>query len=92
MNCKQGDLAIHIGGKHGARSRNAGKVVKCIVLLGKIQGWEGVRWGISGSTIIGTNGSFVHHVDDAFLRPLRNSDDEDEILRLVGKPRAEHSK
>ena len=32
MNCKQGDLAVHIGGYLGTKSPNLGKVLTCIRL------------------------------------------------------------
>ena len=83
MNCKQGDIAFHKGGVLGL---NTGKIVKCVRLLGHVPGWTGTRWKVEGALIIGTLGESVNHADDAFLIPLRDTDGEDEIIRLVGLP------
>ena len=86
MNCKPGDLAIHIGGVLGAKSRNAGKIVRCVRLIGEVPGWSGNRWEIEGGPIFGALGSIAHHADDAYLRPIRDNPGEDEMLRIAGKP------
>lgn len=86
MNCKQGDLAFHMGGEFGSKSPNLGKVVKCVRLLGRVPGWCGMRWEVEGALLVGAKGSVVSHADDAYLRPIRPGDGADETLTWAGKP------
>lgn len=86
MNCKPGDLAIHVGGYMGIKSPNLGKIVRCVRFVGKIPGWKGVRWEVEGAPIIGPSGEHLTHVNDANLRPIRDNPGEDEMLRIAGKP------
>ena len=84
MNCKQGDLAVIVRSYAG----NEGKVVRCVSLCERpfwyTARWPGPTWHIDrelpGETFP------VSVVADCQLRPLRDSDGEDEMLRLVGKP------
>ncbi|MFY7939988.1 MAG: hypothetical protein ACOVOX_03685 [Burkholderiaceae bacterium] len=87
MNCKQGDLAVIVRSCCG----NEGRIVTCVALdvAGASVGpnWD-VRPGAAWWTeppILGWNGTVVP-VRDALLRPIRDSDEEDEMLRLVGRP------
>jgi hypothetical protein len=88
LNCKQGDLAVVVRSAAG----NEGAIVTCLRL---IPDWT--RWGADGRLRTGpaweTDRQFVKVtgvvdciVADAHLRPLRDSDGEDEVLRLVGRP------
>lgn len=86
MNCKQGDLAIHVGGYSGIKSRNAGKIVRCVRFLGEVPRWQGLRWEIEGGLIYSVGGKRVNHADDKYLRPIRDNPGEDEMLRIAGKP------
>lgn len=88
MNCKQGDLAVIVRSTCG----NAGKIVRCISLLpsqpfvqpdGTVQ--YGPAWVVN-PPVIGWKGDRLPGVRDALMRPLRDSDGEDELLRLVGRP------
>lgn len=85
MNCKQGDLAIIVKSYAG----NEGKIVRCLRYVGKVEGWIGRdRWE-TDTQIIGEFGSVTNTVNDSYLRPIRDSDKEDEMLRIVGKPEKE---
>ena len=88
LNCKQGDLAVIVRSYAG----NEGAVVTCRRL---IPAWA--RHGVDGKLRIGpgwetdrnfvkANGLVDNIVADDQLRPLRNSDGEDEMLRLAGLP------
>jgi len=81
LNCKQGDLAIVVRSAAG----NEGKIVRCVKLTkgGGALGY-GPRWRTE-PVLIGSNG-MPRPPLDACLRPLRDSDGEDEVLRLVGRP------
>lgn len=86
MNCKQGDLAIHVGGSWGIKSPNLGKIVRCVRFIGEIPGWKDLRWEIEGGPIVGPKGEHLRHAADKYLRPIRDNPGEDEMLRIVGKP------
>ena len=80
MNCKQGDLAVIVRSMIG----NEGSIVKCVNFLPThlfTSGFLGVNcWRLEREI----KGQFV--AQDAWLRPIRDSDSEDEILRMVGNP------
>jgi hypothetical protein len=83
LNCKKGDLAVIVRSEAG----NEGCVVQCVALLPPgAEGWAslGPRWLID-RPIMSSKGP-IHSVADARLRPLRDGDGEDEVLRLVGRP------
>jgi hypothetical protein len=86
MNCRPGDLAIVVGGTHS--SDVVGRIVRCV----RWQPWRGVdAWIVEPrlredrveghETIVGD------WVRDVCLRPIRDNDGEDEMLRIAGKPR-----
>ena len=90
MNCKKGDLAVIVRSDAG----NEGKIVRCL----RYEPWfsqrvgEPPRWiesWLIDKPLFGWAGDVTHHIEDYKLRPLRDSDGEDEVLRLVGKPRNE---
>lgn len=82
LNCKQGDLAVIVRSFAG----NEGKVVQCLQLvLGEKHAFPGPRWLIDRPVPHSTMGSTLT-VADCALRPLRDSDGEDEVLGLVGRP------
>ena len=87
MNCKQGDLAMIVRSCAG----NEGRVLKCLRLATARECkadsvvWSGPVW-FTDADIPDTFGETTHLYPDNRLRPLRNSDGEDEILRLVGLP------
>ena len=85
LNCKQGDLAIIVKSQAG----NEGKIVVCDEFLGDFElltpsgcfttepCWK-VNIQLSGSF------GFVDNiVEDSKLRPIRDSDKEDEMLSIV---------
>lgn len=83
LNCRPGDLAVIVRSTAG----NEGTIVHCVRL--EPQPWwaiiEGPRWLIE-SPVPDTYGMPIRSVADFALRPLRDSDGEDEVLRLVGSP------
>lgn len=91
MNCKPGDIAIIVRSEAG----NVGRIVEvgewCEALmhpclLNVESGWE-VRGNLLARNGLGdvmpVNFGVV---PDARLRPLRDNEGEDEILRIAGKP------
>jgi hypothetical protein len=83
LNCRPGDLAVITHSWAG----NEGKIVQCVRLVAGGLGWieDGPRWEIDRA-VPSKNGYPVFSVADCCLRPLRDSDGEDEMLRLVGRP------
>ena len=93
MNCKPGDLAIIVYAKS---LRNIGVIVQIIARAPDLDG--GPAWLTKSSNP--TPCVWVHtgrpapddcygDVPDAWLRPIRDNDGEDEMLRLAGKPQME---
>lgn len=88
MNCKPGDLAVIVRSTCG----NEGKIVRCVSLFfhpGFLQPdfsiVAGPAWVVE-PPVVGWCGDVLPGVRDALLRPLRDSDGEDEVLRMVGRP------
>ena len=84
MKCKKGDLAVIVHSYAG----NEGKIVRCLRIsepdfFNPID--DGPRWLVD-KKLTTSNLRRTRTVADSQLRPLRYSDGEDEILRLVGKP------
>ena len=87
LNCKKGDLAVIVNSAAG----NEGKIVRCLDYIGLCE-WDhidGVRlnetWRID-QKLPPFDGFDDDTIEDHRLRPLRDSEGEDEVLRLVGKP------
>ena len=78
MNCKQGDLAVIVRG--AAFQPYIGHVVQCVTLRCA----DPALWAIDRS-LDGDSRAWIM-VPDSCLRPLRDSDEDDEMLRLVGLP------
>lgn len=88
MNCKQGDLAIIVKSRAG----NEGKIVTCLRYATKAEKREhlfvnkqmGPVWVIDRElpNVYGSS----HLVYDSTLRPIRDQDGEDEMIRIAGKP------
>lgn len=81
MNCKQGDLAIVI------RGAAVGAIVRCIerydgpwLEFAFEPGW---RLDKALPTLCGI--THPYRVD-AYLRPIRDNDGEDEMIRIAGRP------
>lgn len=90
LNCRQGEIAIVVRSTSG----NEGRVLTCLSLAsreevmeeGFMQGdWLGAVW--KTDTRLADNWGYGTTLyPDARLRPIRDSEGEDEVLRLVGKP------
>jgi hypothetical protein len=87
MNCKPGDLAIYVSSRAG----NEGRIVRCLrlasaqeVLSQGFGGWH--MWITDNQEIKTTNGLTTNLASDMYLRPIRDQDGEDEMLRIAGKP------
>ena len=81
MNCKQGDVAVVVRSESG----NEGKIVRCLECVFK--SWPfgvGPRW----VTDPPLNNLFYSAIPilDSWLKPLRDSEGEDEMLRIAGFP------
>ena len=82
LNCKQGDLAVIVRSHAG----NEGKIVHCLrLVLNERHLFPGPRWLIDRAVPHSTLGT-TRTVADCALRPLRDNNGEDEVLRLVGLP------
>lgn len=90
MNCRQGDLAVIVRSEAG----NAGKIVRCIRLIG-LEEW----FGLNGNLILdytweidrplkGWAGDESPKIRDGLLRPIRPQPDDavDEMVQKLGKP------
>ena len=89
MNCKPGDLAVIVRSDFPA---SIGCL--CLVLKSNEIDHEGmwcwavrasnkIEWEYGFKTVVLNRHGFV---PDAWLRPIRDNDGEDEMLRIVGKP------
>lgn len=82
LNCKQGDLAVIVRSVAG----NEGKIVMCMrLVLGEKHLFKGPRWQIDRPLPHSTLGA-GWTVADCALRPLRDGEGEDEMLRIAGRP------
>ena len=91
MNCKQGDLAVIVRSDSG----NEGVIVQCLRLY--VGPWlrpDGALdpsepgWFVSRPVKARSDGADCWCIADRKLRPLRDGEGEDEMLRLVGLPNA----
>jgi hypothetical protein len=85
MNCKPGDLAIIVRARY---KRNLGAIVRVIDCAETkwLDGKIGPGWSFDGPVLIGTFGFVVNRIEDENLRPLRDSDGQDETLAWAGLP------
>ena len=87
MNCKKGDLAVVVRSKFG----NLGRIVQCLRLATK-EDHEAYNVFFDNDPTwildVPVNCSFstAPLITDKQLRPLRDSNGEDEMLRIAGKP------
>ena len=88
MNCKPGDLAIIVRSEAG----NEGKIVQCIRVI-RHQLWSGPRCGDRLTAtweidipLADFEGHVSNEIADDQLRPIRDNDGEDEMLRIAGLP------
>jgi hypothetical protein len=83
MNCKPGDIAIVV--RAGATAENVGKLVEVIGPSAAYPGWWTVQ-SLSGWLAGASGRAMAGNIEDHRLRPLRDSDGDDETLTWVGKP------
>lgn len=77
MNCKKGDLAVYVG----RDIKCLGMIVRCVRLFPFADAW------MTDPALPKDDGSGpALGVWDKNLRPIRDNDGEDEILRIAGKP------
>ena len=82
MNCRPNDLAVIV---RGVPAENIGKVITVTELFPFI----GINaWRYEGARLLGEYGGECFAVDDKALRPIRDQDGTDEILRIAGKPQS----
>jgi hypothetical protein len=87
MNCKQGDLAIFVNNSAG----NIGKIVRCLELDLSTRDVDGKRWistprWKTDQVFKATDGSWINSAADVHLRPIRDNDGQDEMIRIAGLP------
>ena len=92
LNCRQGDLAIVIKSEAG----NEGRIVRCLEFVGgpaiggdmfhtdcwRVEGVLTSLCAFTGERIVSAD----NIISDSRLRPLRDGEDTDEIILLVGLP------
>ena len=97
MNCKQGDLAVVVRSRHS----NAGRVMTCLCIatteelvatFGSTMTIHDPIWRVD-VPLLWIN-AFRERIEvlyaaDEALRPLRDSEGEDEMLRIAGLPQPE---
>lgn len=86
MNCKPGDLAVIVRSTDG---QAVGRFVECLQMDGNHSEF-GPIWRVrtEGRGIVTIHGTLaiVLHMPDAWLRPIRPDEGEDETLTWAGKP------
>lgn len=99
MNCKQGDLAIVVRSNKG--SSQLGKIVRCIRLAsGTVKSTTsesinlsvdcGDWWEIDSPLRLYSKAKgevLANYCPDYSLKPLKDGDDEDEMIAIAGKPK-----
>lgn len=91
MNCRPGDLAViaSTAGRIGVQRRIIEALLGMPVRVVTPYSLEGEpAWKIEReiSVLIGTVPAAIVGIADAVLRPLRDGEGEDEMLRIAGKP------
>ena len=89
MNCKQGDLAIFVTSNAG----NEGKIVTCLRRATQAECdnygfnpyFHGPVW-FTDKQLFTIYDTVSNLACDAHLRPIRDQDGEDEMIRIAGKP------
>lgn len=78
MNCKRGDLAMYVGKKarYGAITR----------VIRRKDWFDEMAWEVDPPIPDGPSSHNPKWVADIALRPIRDSDGTDEMLRIAGKP------
>jgi hypothetical protein len=93
-NCKAGDLAVFIKSYAG----NEGKIVTCLriattqkLITDKYTFFDGPVWVLDQEVNIADidTGEIIDKLPyglDSYLRPIRDTEGEDEMLSIAGKP------
>jgi hypothetical protein len=88
MRCKKGDLAILV-----SPCQTEGLVVR-VGALAAMESKHGPIWLVTGAEHkpgewlhAGTPANGIDSCPDAWMKPIRDNDGEDEMLRIAGKPR-----
>lgn len=86
MNCKQGDLAMVVGGNH---PHLYGRLITVYHVVGCNQ--FGALWSYGEKLLVGER--IIEHVEDCCLKPVRDHGDDavDEMVQLVGSATARTS-
>lgn len=87
MNCKPGDLAMLVFSRVG----NEGKIFTVIRLAtaGEVSDWRlnpRLTWWAISEPIRSSWGDYFEYAPDEFLRPIRDQDGTDEMIRIAGLP------
>ena len=94
MNCKKGDLAVIVR-QAPLDPRSLGAIVE-VVETGPTIKFHVLGGGVFPSWFVRSKEPFVMHngrkstyffVPDALLRPIRDNDGQDEMLRIAGLPK-----
>jgi len=97
MNCKQGDTAIVIKGKNSGKVLTCVRLTPKIEvsLALKCKGFwytseipEEIYWEVDTPIVWGDGvmDESINYIADSFLRPIKDSNGEDEMVKLLGKP------
>jgi hypothetical protein len=78
MRCKVGDLAVYVG----TFPQHLGRIVRVV----SPRPWTEPAWWVDPPLPTPEAGLDGLSVYDSGLRPIRDSDGEDEMLRIAGKP------
>lgn len=89
MNCKPGDLAVVVSVPDARLKHHLGRVIECVKLVYHPDGspcWQ-LRQSIPDPAFM--RGTRLEAIADRNLRPLRDNDGQDEMLRIAGHPNKE---
>lgn len=87
LNCIPGDLAVIVRA-NVSKSDYIGRVIR-VTTMAAHHYPNGPGWNFEGAQLRSLDGSKTIEVaNDCCLRPLRDSDGQDEVLKLVGLPAA----
>lgn len=88
LRCRPGDLAVVVKSWAG----NEGRIVRCLELVGcriwitPDRGESVVAAWRTDTLLRDVDGDFDNEIADDQLRPIRDSDGQDEMLRIAGLP------
>lgn len=88
LRCRVGDLAIVVNSSRGVHGPCVGRIVRCIRFIPShpfCQPWGAMDSWITEPMLKCEDGRETP-CPDSYLRPIRPSDEPDEILALAGKP------